>query len=893
MSESKTQRFLTEKKIKTGLFNILNSINRFRKSSYLSIILLLLIFVLVQALDQANTLLVDMIERDKVSLALCFLLILSFSSLISHYPRYVYYAKNLNNSNSYLTWFVHRMKIFWFYHSIYTFKTSKSYKPDYIAKFLRHTLGLFIFSIWSYYIYAAFLPKFYPQSTFWIKSLTYFLVCIPFALLYYLSRRKVKLLKDQSKTEGFKTLWIKVLNVLANLSVLCFMFMLLGLKFNKLGYWFLQIFTFFLANSYVLFRLFREDFKRYNKGYILKLFNLFSDHYYYLLNYFFVFVLLSLILIISNVFVVLHYPLLNGMCLILTCFYLLYYLMATWMKHVFVLSELKDQYKRKIIDNNIITVENNNRLIDVKSLNQINHNHKRKSGIHEDDYSRLLNISEHANFVAKKRRWIGFFALFIITLVLIRCGKFENKLHELQIHKFNPKTSDYISKQQYISHVKKVNDSAKPLLFIAAQGGGLKANIWTMKILNELQYQTNGRFTERSLSFSGASGGMMGLSLYSVIEGQKGRLYNAKNNTDSLDIKKRIDTIINTISKENFASKDIAFTFGVDFIRKFLFTDRIFPYRDRSYYALRDYKSLIFNESFNRLDTTSFLKYWKDNIYDTKGHFPALLVNTAKTNGRRGVFCSLYYDDKKDIFLNSDNLSQLNEGAIGFYESVSTTNRFPFFSPAAKIKGYGHYIDAGAIDNNGLLTSLDFYYNIKDSIKEHPVVFVEIMNSKDSYINYLLEEYKIKNTANNQQHHIKLDEDETDNIIADLQTGLNLDKIPNYIRESVKNLAKSDSNIYYQSILLPFIVTIDDVESFLKGDIDPSEKERLSQFLKPYNDSLYNCLEGDNTSNSWQTYPPTLARHLSKSTVNYYDKVIKSDDNLKTQIFDIKQLLSQ
>ncbi|MCH2225750.1 MAG: hypothetical protein MK066_13350, partial [Crocinitomicaceae bacterium] len=55
-----------------------------------------------------------------------------------------------------------------------------------------------------------------------------------------------------------------------------------------------------------------------------------------------------------------------------------------------------------------------------------------------------------------------------------------------------------------------------------------------------------------------------------------------------------------------------------------------------------------------------------------------------------------------------------NEASIPFYQAVSTTNRFPIFSPVAKIKGAGHFIDAGAIDNSGILGCWDMYLFLRD-----------------------------------------------------------------------------------------------------------------------------------------------------------------------------------
>src|SRR5690606_18851502 len=157
------------------------------------------------------------------------------------------------------------------------------------------------------------------------------------------------------------------------------------------------------------------------------------------------------------------------------------------------------------------------------------------------------------------------------------------------------------------------------------------------------------------------------------------------------------------------------------------------------------YRNILENKTAKTLDSLSFNAYWKTKIFDNKNqYFPSLIINTAKTNGKRGVFYSVTYPKDSTLFYNSDNLSQLHNGSIAYYEAVSSTNRFPALSPAAKIKNYGHYIDAGAIDNSGLLSSIDLHnYLLKDStLNTSKKVFVEIINGRNNYIWHLIQKFK-------------------------------------------------------------------------------------------------------------------------------------------------------
>src|SRR5690606_28503528 len=137
----------------------------------------------------------------------------------------------------------------------------------------------------------------------------------------------------------------------------------------------------------------------------------------------------------------------------------------------------------------------------------------------------------------------------------------------------------------------------------------------------EIQIKTEGNFLNQTISFSGASGGMMGLSLYSVLAGEY--------NTDFITIGNKIDRV----AQENFASKDLAFTFGFDGFRKLYPLSEIGKYRDRSYYSMVTYRNILENKTAKTLDSLSFNAYWKTKIFDNKNqYFSSLIINTAKTN---------------------------------------------------------------------------------------------------------------------------------------------------------------------------------------------------------------------------------------------------------------------
>ncbi|MEO8774406.1 MAG: hypothetical protein ABI263_07100, partial [Gelidibacter sp.] len=164
---------------------IISAFGKFGKSSYLSLLFLGIILLMVQALEQANTLLVDMIETDKASLIGCFIVISVFASVLAHYPRYIYYAENINDSRDDHQWYGYK----WLGYVIFIFsKIDRDYKQDYKAKFFRHCLGLVIFIIWHYYIYQTFYPKlvFTGYTIGFIKAMSLLFSVIPALVLIVL-----------------------------------------------------------------------------------------------------------------------------------------------------------------------------------------------------------------------------------------------------------------------------------------------------------------------------------------------------------------------------------------------------------------------------------------------------------------------------------------------------------------------------------------------------------------------------------------------------------------------------------------------------------------------------------------------------------------------------------
>jgi len=911
-------------KLGNGFYNFFASLNKFRRSSFLSIIILIVMFLLIKGLDQAYTLLVDMIEDDASwSLILCYTIISVFALVISHYPIYIYYAKDINDSKDENYWYAH---VWLRFHKIFTFskkpvsqkprreceKDKKEYEQDYMAKYFRYCLGLLIFSIWTYYIYKAYEPKLlFAYDTLdgiWWWNIIFY--GYPFLVMFYILTKKHKIEKENAvykKENGtnskaydkFYTFGVISFYLSTMISIILLLLTAFWASFNTTSYFLLQFLTLSLALTYISFRLFRTKLDTYASIRVVKYIEV---NFNYVVFFFIIAILILGLIIYSNIAVAYDLPMPNAMAILFSYFYIFYYGFACMLKYLFAVQAIKRQseaYKCGDIDEK---------------------EYLAYSGLQEGSISRLIPLSEQESFVKKGQKRTVYSLGLILVIIGVSMYISESPVHELDTCELRTDT-EVLKMNDYLSTLNAKVENDKPVIFVASHGGALKANIWTMKLLNHIQKATDGEFLNHTASFSGASGGMMGLSMYAVLAGKFPK--------DTAGNYKNISDRIKAVALKNYASMDVSYTLGWDFLRKAILFRYLSQHRDRSYYSMVSYRNLLEDrEDDRRLDTFSFQNYWKDSIYDKNKYFPAILVNTAKTNGRRGVFSSVRYDQyERNLFLNADNLAQLEpitdgkRPVISFYQAVSCTNRFPGLSPAAKIKGYGHYIDAGAIDNSGLLTSLDWYDLLKNSddaiIKpETNVIFVEIINGKSNYIKYLVEEFKDVTGID----FIVFNEKEQGNLSAVISAGANLDKNPDYFSDLIKRLEErgrkpeaqiTDStdiarncckyHVKHLPIYLPRVITIKDVEGFIGGvvadTIKNSEgekipvKSKLIEYLSKKNKEIYAMTEDTLRKTEWETYEPTLARHLSPSTLLYYNKVLDRSDQIKQKVKFIKEAL--
>lgn len=481
--------------------------------------------------------------------------------------------------------------------------------------------------------------------------------------------------------------------------------------------------------------------------------------------------------------------------------------------------------------------------------------------------SKIKSYFDSAKKLKEYKAWRIASPLIIIILVIgYKYAKSTSTIHKMEMVSYNENS---VSTTKFINDIKNhlLDSDTKSLVQIASYGGGLKANLWNLLILNELnntitaQENSPCSLMERTISLSGVSGGMVGIGNYVAFK----YVHDAANPTN----------IINKIGKSNIVSYDIAGLLGHDLIYG-LRSNKDKQYHDRSDLAMKHYWDIIKKDDTENLLTHSLNSTFK-KLYDDSYRYPAIIVNSASSNSQPGVGISLSGNDVENIFpgykifQNPDSSSDLS-----FYDAISTSNRFPIMSPAAQVEDLGHFLDGGYFENSGLFTSDYFaeyiHAKIPDSI-QLDIIQVSIINSQSDYIKKFIKKNNIKPKSLNPQTNIQ-------SIISGIT---DIDKLPRVLRSTKQGKPN------YHEIYLPHLISVSRIESILNGTMEvdtillnkiKANNEKIKTALLDYDDYAYP---------EWGIVEPPLARTLSKPAMEYQKAMIYNHQPTKENLESIVQ----
>ncbi|TDB62364.1 hypothetical protein [Arundinibacter roseus] len=444
----------------------------------------------------------------------------------------------------------------------------------------------------------------------------------------------------------------------------------------------------------------------------------------------------------------------------------------------------------------------------------------------------------------------------LLIVWAIVAGTIGNNLHLLETIPENPART--ISQATFAKDVNAHFKNKSTIFYISSFGGGLKANIWNQLILDSLTRFQGQNILDQTVAMSGVSGGAIGHAVFTGFQ-------NKGMGTHHEDIVK--------LGSTNFLSLDLTFLLGRDLIYELLpgkFFEWMGSPKDRAKRAMAGYDGFI--EADTSMLQSSFREFWAGLYLKQRGankFFPALIGNSAGTHIQRGIACSVWMSkDTFDttFFDSTDLLSFPNSTqSLPFLYAASCTNRFPVFSPAAKVQGKGHFIDGGYFENSGMLSLKDFdqtLFNstaISDSTRKNRRIFIQIINSREEYIKFLLKNGRI----------LKM-EKESGEFGSIVGTVTSISFLPSYL------MSKYASDKNYVQIHLPYYVTKNDICNLLKAKsvvLDPETELRIMKS----NEKILKLTRG----NPYGFVQPPLARLVGRQAVQYMEAVLRDSETWK------------
>ena len=453
----------------------------------------------------------------------------------------------------------------------------------------------------------------------------------------------------------------------------------------------------------------------------------------------------------------------------------------------------------------------------------------------------------------------------------------------------NQRDTEGIALKQFLEDRLNDENSPKYYYLIANEGGGLKANYWSLLILSKLDSigKSRGGFYENTLATSGASGGSIGQSIFNLMKAQNKGIINHE--------------IIEDIGNMDHLASDLyslCFRRPITSMIPIDLTDcePIKTIRG-DYYASRRYAQMATknNEEIVSLATKyPFKKFWKEAYKNHNKKYPLTLINSTHAEyGTEGVGSPLTEKDNRKIFSSSVSYLEINRGAakenqkqtISFIDAAFLANRFPLVSSPAIIPTKGHFIDAGAFDNNGISSLIELISYVRQKALEDAeweklweklrgkIKLIIIANGKGTYI---------KNEFDN----FRLDKGNKLFKSGNLKNSLNAAVSTSAVKEYLQREAKKQDCVFdVIHIDLPYI---------LKGkrtDVQNTLKIQVTDTL--LDDRIENANMRIKMHLKSQNYPfdiyldPPLGRSLSKPVTTYMrmmaDSIVKQKTN---EIFD-------
>jgi hypothetical protein len=271
----------------------------------------------------------------------------------------------------------------------------------------------------------------------------------------------------------------------------------------------------------------------------------------------------------------------------------------------------------------------------------------------------------------------------------------------------------------------------KPIVIVTAEGGGIRAAYWAAAALHYLESDAafaGAPLSRRVFAISSVSGGSFGAAVYAGLK------------RDLPHDRASHGRIGSEILKRPFLAPMVAMLVTGDALQWFL--PRPFPSLDRSR-AMEDGFAAAYRESVRHGDVaTDSMRESLVTFASRAPHVPLLFFNsTSVQTGQRLVASApvwlparLHSTAARDPV----DLHALLGGAdLSMTTAVHNTARFPYISPAGRLRSWqghfrGHAVDGGYFENTGAETALDLIDALEREQSGLRVVVIALSDSLEA-----------------------------------------------------------------------------------------------------------------------------------------------------------------
>lgn len=231
------------------------------------------------------------------------------------------------------------------------------------------------------------------------------------------------------------------------------------------------------------------------------------------------------------------------------------------------------------------------------------------------------------------------------------------------------------------------------IYLILNDGGASRAGYWGASVLGILDDTTKGKFGDRVLAISGASGGTVGNSVYYGLK---------KNGTTNLE------DSVSTFFASDFLSYPAAHLLGYDLYGYYLLNFFGNRFQNRADALERGFEELSPLTQLNGLFSSPV-----ENVFEFEGKQAAFLMTTTSVgDGHPYIISNVTLPN---AFQGNFAEALCPDKSINFSTATILGSRFPYFSPAGKIADR-YFVDGGYIDNSGAFAMLSFIREFNQSL---------------------------------------------------------------------------------------------------------------------------------------------------------------------------------